>query len=72
MKITILTPNYNGGRWLARCMDSVLSQELAPGDELEYPFSTAAARTIRWRSPKPAAAASRRSSAKRTPAPPMR
>ncbi len=36
MKITVLTPNYNGGRWLARCMDSVLSQQLAPGDELEY------------------------------------
>ncbi len=36
MKITILTPNYNGARWLARCMDSVLGQELAPGDELEY------------------------------------
>ena len=36
MKITILTPNYNGARWLARCMDSVLSQELAAGDELEY------------------------------------
>lgn len=38
MKISIITPNYNGGRWLARCMDSVLSQELAPGDELEYLF----------------------------------
>ena len=38
MKITVLTPNYNGGRWLARCMDSVLAQELAPGDELEYLF----------------------------------
>lgn len=36
MKITILTPNYNGARWLARAMDSVLSQELAPGDELDY------------------------------------
>lgn len=36
MKISILTPNYNGARWLARCMDSVLSQQLAPGDELEY------------------------------------
>ncbi|HAL93083.1 MAG TPA: glycosyltransferase, partial [Verrucomicrobia bacterium] len=36
MKISILTPNYNGARWLARCMDSVLSQPLAPGDELEY------------------------------------
>ena len=36
MKITVLTPNYNGGRWLARGMDSVLAQELAPGDELEY------------------------------------
>ena len=36
MKITILTPNYNGARWLGRSMDSVLSQELAPGDELEY------------------------------------
>jgi glycosyltransferase involved in cell wall biosynthesis len=35
MKITVLTPNYNGARWLARCLDSVLSQELAPGDELE-------------------------------------
>ena len=38
MKISILTTNYNGGRWLARCMDSVLAQELAPGDELEYLF----------------------------------
>ena len=38
MKISILTPNYNGARWLARGMDSVLSQELAPGDELEYIF----------------------------------
>lgn len=38
MKISILTANYNGGRWLARCMDSVLGQELAPGDELEYLF----------------------------------
>ncbi len=38
MKISILTPNYNGGRWLARGMDSVLAQELAPGDELEYIF----------------------------------
>ncbi|MGD9611694.1 MAG: glycosyltransferase [Kiritimatiellia bacterium] len=38
MKISILTPNYNGGRWLARAMDSVLAQELAPGDELEYLF----------------------------------
>ena len=36
MKISIITPNYNGGRWLARCMDSVISQKLAPGDELEY------------------------------------
>lgn len=36
MKISIITPNYNGARWLARCMDSVLSQELAEGDELEY------------------------------------
>ena len=36
MKISILTPNYNGARWLARGMDSVLSQQLAPGDELEY------------------------------------
>lgn len=36
MKITVITPNYNGGRWLARGMDSVLEQELAPGDELEY------------------------------------
>lgn len=36
MKITILTPNHNGARWLARAMDSVLTQELAPGDELEY------------------------------------
>ena len=36
MKISILTPNYNGERWLARGMDSVLSQQLAPGDELEY------------------------------------
>jgi glycosyltransferase involved in cell wall biosynthesis len=36
MKISILTPNYNGARWLSRCMDSVLSQSLAPGDELEY------------------------------------
>ena len=36
MKITILTPNYNGARWLGRSMDSVLSQELEPGDELEY------------------------------------
>lgn len=36
MKITILTPNYNGARWLARGMDSVLSQELAADDELEY------------------------------------
>ena len=38
MKISILTPNYNGARWLARGMDSVLAQELAPGDELEYIF----------------------------------
>lgn len=38
MKISIVTANYNGGRWLARCMDSVLNQELAPGDELEYIF----------------------------------
>ena len=38
MKISILTPNFNGARWLARSMDSVLSQELAPGDELEYLF----------------------------------
>ena len=38
MKITVITPNYNGGRWLARGMDSVLAQELAPGDELEYLF----------------------------------
>jgi len=38
MRISILTPNYNGGRWLARAMDSVLAQELAPGDELEYLF----------------------------------
>ena len=38
MKISILTTNYNGGRWLARCMDSILAQELAPGDELEYLF----------------------------------
>lgn len=38
MKISILTPNYNGARWLARSMDSVLAQELAPGDELEYLF----------------------------------
>ncbi len=36
MKITILTPNFNGARWLARGMDSVLSQELLPGDGLEY------------------------------------
>lgn len=36
MKITILTPNFNGVRWLAQCMDSVLAQELPPGDELEY------------------------------------
>jgi glycosyltransferase involved in cell wall biosynthesis len=36
MKISIITPNFNGARWLARAMDSVLSQELAPGDELEY------------------------------------
>ena len=36
MKISILTPNFNGTQWLARCMDSVLSQELAPDDELEY------------------------------------
>ncbi|MDD4117979.1 MAG: glycosyltransferase, partial [Kiritimatiellae bacterium] len=36
MKISILTPNYNGAHWLARSMDSVLSQQLAPGDELEY------------------------------------
>jgi glycosyltransferase involved in cell wall biosynthesis len=35
MKITILTPNFNGARWLGRCLDSVLSQELAAGDELE-------------------------------------
>ena len=38
MKISILTTNYNGARWLARAMDSVLSQVLAPGDELEYLF----------------------------------
>ena len=38
MKVSILTPNFNGARWLARAMDSVLSQELAPGDELEYIF----------------------------------
>ncbi|HPC19282.1 MAG: glycosyltransferase [Kiritimatiellae bacterium] len=38
MKISILTVNRNGARWLARCMDSVLAQELAPGDELEYLF----------------------------------
>ena len=38
MKISILTPNFNGARWLARGMDSVLAQELAPGDELEYIF----------------------------------
>ena len=36
MKITIVTANYNGERWLARCMDSVLSQKLEAGDELEY------------------------------------
>ena len=36
MKITVLTPNFNGARWLAQCMDSVLAQELAPGDALEY------------------------------------
>ncbi len=38
MKISIITPNYNGARWLARGMASVLSQPLAPGDELEYIF----------------------------------
>lgn len=38
MKISIITPNYNGARWLARGMDSVLAQQLAPGDELEYIF----------------------------------
>lgn len=36
MKISVITPNFNGARWLARGMDSVLSQQLAPGDELEY------------------------------------
>ncbi len=36
MKISIITPNFNGERWLACCMDSVLAQELAPGDKLEY------------------------------------
>jgi glycosyltransferase involved in cell wall biosynthesis len=36
MRISIVTPNYNGARWLGRAMDSVLAQELAPGDELEY------------------------------------
>ena len=52
MKISILTPNYNGARWLARCMDSVLSQELAAGDELEYIVmdggSTDGSMTIAW------------------------
>ena len=38
MKISIITPSYNGARWLVRGMDSVLSQQLAPGDELEYIF----------------------------------
>lgn len=38
MRISILTPNFNGARWLAQCMDGVLAQELAPGDELEYLF----------------------------------
>ena len=38
MKITVVTANYNGGRWLGRCMDSVLGQELPAGDELEYVF----------------------------------
>ena len=38
MKISIITPNYNGARWLARGMDSILAQQLAPGDELEYIF----------------------------------
>lgn len=38
MKISILTPNFNGAKWLARGMDSVLTQELAPGDSLEYIF----------------------------------
>ena len=36
MKISIITPNYNGARWLARAMDSVLNQQLPEGDELEY------------------------------------
>ena len=31
MKISIITPNYNGARWLARAMDSVLNQQLPEG-----------------------------------------
>ena len=46
MKITVITPNYNGGRWLARGMDSVLAQELAPGDELLIASSLAARRDL--------------------------
>ena len=49
MKITVVTANYNGGRWLGRCMDSVLGQELPAGDELEYVF-VGGAGTSRWRS----------------------
>lgn len=36
MKISIVTPTWNGAKWLPRCIESVLGQELAPGDELEY------------------------------------
>lgn len=36
MKISIVTPAYNGAKWLPRCIESVLGQELAEGDELEY------------------------------------
>jgi glycosyltransferase involved in cell wall biosynthesis len=35
MKFSIITPNFNGERYLRECMESVLSQR-APGVELEY------------------------------------
>lgn len=32
MKLSIIIPYYNGEQWIAKCLDSLLHQDLAPDD----------------------------------------
>ena len=32
MKLSIIIPYYNGERWIATCLDSLLRQDLSPED----------------------------------------